>query len=199
MVSGSIQWVHLWSHSTLVTKGTWLMRFETWQYCSLLTTHFWIIYLYHLDQLQANYHTLQTKPSLLLLLEIKFYLNTPCPLLYLLSVVAFVLQWQSCVLVTRLVWLPTSKIFTAYPFMGKGFWCLKQITQLKIKQCSYLTSLSHGRKTNSDSFLFNCWCFNFYCFYYVQKLGIGLCFQLIYLNIWEHFPLKILPLVVLSV
>ena len=54
-----------------------------------------------------------------------------------------------------------------------------------------LNSLPCGSKINNDSLLFLWLCFNFY-FSDMGRLVITLCFQLIYLNIWEYFLLKML-------
>lgn len=75
---------------------------------------------------QSENYGLSAKSDLPPVLQIKCYCNTATLILYIPSLAVFVLQLQSWVVVTRLLWSAQLKIFTLWPFIENICWLLIQ-------------------------------------------------------------------------
>ena len=69
--------------------------------------------------------TLRTTAAWHLFLQIEFYWMIVCPHFYNLSMIGFVLQWQSWLVMMHSVWSTKPKVFTIWPFK----WSEVKVTQ----------------------------------------------------------------------
>ena len=76
--------------------------------------------------------------------SMKFYWNTATPIL--LCTAAVMLEWQSCVVETEIVWFEKSKIFSIWPFTEKICWSL---VEKKMKTNTFFSTHFHSLRWRS--------------------------------------------------